>query len=393
MGVFPTHETSLSVRNFSLKNTLNHVLRLRRGLRTYLTAKWLLFWLKTRYRRPLESVIAVNYFTDTLILRNTRGALTGGSVKLHHLQRKYPNSTNHFSILYLVSSALPPHAPILAAWAKSNGIKIILNQDGVAYSAWTQNYKEINKELTTLISLADLVIFQSNFCQLAAQRFLPAVPASARILPNCADLDEFKPGRPPLPLKKGAPIRLLVSGTHHHRERIVIPLLAMKHLLTLGTCTQLVIAGPMAWHDATSDIDQEIRTLGLHDSVSLLGNFSQQQAPSIYQSADIFLHLKYKDPCPTTVIEAIACGLPVVALNSGGIPELINDDCGVLLHVEDSWETMIYPTAEHVAQAITRIVVDYPNLSRAARIYAEKHFGSTNWVEQHTNEFKNLLKL
>ena len=38
--------------------------------------------------------------------------------------------------------------------------------------------------------------------------------------------------------------------------------------------------------------------------------------------------LKYKDPCPNSVIEAMSCGLPILYSNSGGLPELVNNGCG-----------------------------------------------------------------
>ena len=47
--------------------------------------------------------------------------------------------------------------------------------------------------------------------------------------------------------------------------------------------------------------------------------------------------LKYKDPRPNTVIEALSCGLPVLHSKSGGLPELVNNSCGVSLFVKDSW--------------------------------------------------------
>jgi len=39
-----------------------------------------------------------------------------------------------------------------------------------------------------------------------------------------------------------------------------------------------------------------------------------------------YVDLSYADPCPNVVVEAIACGLPVVAPNHDGIPELVGDN-------------------------------------------------------------------
>ncbi len=60
-------------------------------------------------------------------------------------------------------------------------------------------------------------------------------------------------------------------------------------------------------------------------------------APELYRAAHVVLHPKYKDPCPTVPIEAMACGVPVVGSRSGGTPELVSPDAGVLVDVEDVW--------------------------------------------------------
>ena len=43
----------------------------------------------------------------------------------------------------------------------------------------------------------------------------------------------------------------------------------------------------------------------------------------MYSAADIYLFPTLADNCPLTVIEAIACGLPVVTFNTGGVPEIV----------------------------------------------------------------------
>src|SRR5690606_33473914 len=47
-----------------------------------------------------------------------------------------------------------------------------------------------------------------------------------------------------------------------------------------------------------------------------------------YQAADLYLHAAKADTFPTTILEALACGLPVVATAVGGIPEQVSTISG-----------------------------------------------------------------
>jgi glycosyltransferase involved in cell wall biosynthesis len=53
-------------------------------------------------------------------------------------------------------------------------------------------------------------------------------------------------------------------------------------------------------------------------------------------AADVFCLPSYSEGCPNVVIEALACGRPVVATKVGGIPELVGSACGLLVPPRDS---------------------------------------------------------
>ena len=81
-----------------------------------------------------------------------------------------------------------------------------------------------------------------------------------------------------------------------------------------------------------------LERLGLRERVELVGRYAQRDAPDLLRRAHLLLHTKVNDPCPTAVIEAMACGLPVVYPASGGTVELVGDEAGIGVPHADSFE-------------------------------------------------------
>ncbi len=55
-----------------------------------------------------------------------------------------------------------------------------------------------------------------------------------------------------------------------------------------------------------------------------------------YQAADIYLHAAHADNAPNVISEAMACGLPVIATQVGGIPEQVRAESGILTPPTDA---------------------------------------------------------
>lgn len=62
---------------------------------------------------------------------------------------------------------------------------------------------------------------------------------------------------------------------------------------------------------------------------------SQRELIGIYSSADVYINPTYEDNFPTTNIEALACGTPVITYNTGGSPEAIDEDTGIVIEKGD----------------------------------------------------------
>jgi glycosyltransferase involved in cell wall biosynthesis len=166
----------------------------------------------------------------------------------------------------------------------------------------------------------------------------------------------------------------------------------LAELRRRGRPARLLVAGLLEWPDAAADVARTVTTLGVGDAVEVLPPYSQGEAPALFQRAHVLLHLKYKDPCPTVVIEALACGVPVVGSRSGGLPELVGDESGVLLDVPESWEHLHVPDAGAAADAVARIMHDHARWRAAARRRAEHRFAREPWLARHRAIFRRVLE-
>jgi len=313
----------------------------------------------------------------------------GGAVKLLSLRDGFRCDDFNCNVLYLVSSAQPPFAEDLVRICRSRGIKFVWNQNGVGYPAWAGVEEERhNAPMRRLRALADFVVYQSEFCRESAAKFLGPCEIPSAVLLNPVDLQKFRPREEPLP---PSPLRLLAMGTQNYRDRVFAALECVRELRGAGTECTLTVAGPLIWRGAEGDVRKAVEAFGLHDRVRFLPPFRQDEAPSIYRDHHLLLHPKYMDPCPTVVAEALACGLPVVAARSGGIPEMVDDSCARLIDVPYSWETMSTPAGADLARAVGEILPQLGNFSVAARRRAERSFDAQRWIGHHAEIFRSLL--
>jgi glycosyltransferase involved in cell wall biosynthesis len=110
----------------------------------------------------------------------------------------------------------------------------------------------------------------------------------------------------------------------------------------------------------------------------------RDDVPALLAAADLVLHTSLADALPTTVMQALAVGVPVVATRVGGIPDIVGDEAGIL----------VPPDPEPIAAAITQVLAD-PEARRrmgsAGRRRFLERFEATGWARRLSALYDEVL--
>jgi L-malate glycosyltransferase len=133
-----------------------------------------------------------------------------------------------------------------------------------------------------------------------------------------------------------------------------------------------------------SSVEELARTKGLQNHISFLGKL--ESFSEILQDCDIFLLPSEAESFGLAALEAMSCGLPVIATNIQGIPEVVVDgQTGLLSNLSD-----IKQMADNIV-SISRNYELYQQLSINARKRAETNFSQDKVISQFENYYAEIL--
>jgi glycosyltransferase involved in cell wall biosynthesis len=178
--------------------------------------------------------------------------------------------------------------------------------------------------------------------------------ADLRLLPNPLGLDRYPFAR------RSAPGPRLVWLRAFHR--LYNPALAPRVLARLARefpDARLTMVGPDKGDGSLQATQTAAAELGVSDRITFVGGVAKEDVPRRMADGDVFLCTSDIDNTPVSVLEAMACGLCVVATNVGGLPYLLADGTDALLVPPDD------PAA--MAAAVRRVLRDRALASRLSR--------------------------
>jgi glycosyltransferase involved in cell wall biosynthesis len=87
--------------------------------------------------------------------------------------------------------------------------------------------------------------------------------------------------------------------------------------------------------------------------------------------------------CPNSVVEALACGVPVVGYATGSIPELVGEGGGAFMPYGSDYWKLNAPVSDGLVNAAAHVLEHLPQFQKSARKRAEDFFGLDQMVEEY----------
>lgn len=218
---------------------------------------------------------------------------------------------------------------------------------------------------------ASRIVYQSQFVVEWWEETYGPTPVPYNVVHNGVDLDLYSPDGPHQ--RPDDSIRILVvegSLAGGYELGLDHAIAFSEHLAKrIEQSVELMIVGRA---DETTQHAVSQRTkIPLHWA----GLVPLEQIPELDRSAHLFFAADIHPACPNAVIEALACGLPVVAFETGALRELVPSDGGAIVaYGSDPWR-LESPDFEALAEAAVAVVKDLSRYRTGARAHAEKYLG------------------
>jgi glycosyltransferase involved in cell wall biosynthesis len=271
---------------------------------------------------------------------------------------------------------------------KRKGVRLVQRLDGIN---WIQRKRRtglrhfLRAETGNLLQsgirrgLTDHIVYQSAFAQSWWEDWYGVAPASKSMIHNGVDLQAYTPdgaherpqGRKRLLVVEGS----LGGGYETGLENAVALAeeLALRHKLPM----ELMVVGQV------SPAQQAGWNSRSRVPILWAGSVARESIPAIDRSAHLLYAADLHPACPNAVIEALACGLPVAAFDTGALRELVPAGAGCIApYGSDPWQ-LERPDIPALAEMALPILTDPAPYRRAARAQAEQKFDLDVMVEKY----------
>ena len=153
---------------------------------------------------------------------------------------------------------------------------------------------------------------------------------------------------------------------------------AFKNISDVHDDFELIICGPV-----NKQYEQLVQQLNLQSKIIFIGEINYEDVAQQMQQADAFIMFSKHENFPCVIIEALCCGLPVIASNVGGIAEAVNQTNGILVQPNDT------NALEEAILSMMHNIKNYNKVKLAAD--AASKYNYTTIAEQFISVYEQVI--
>ena len=193
------------------------------------------------------------------------------------------------------------------------------------------------KQEEAMAKKASLIVAVSKYSRDKILEHYDVDETKIRIIPNGVDVEKFKPTDAAASKRQfglGKEPTVLFVGSLVPRKGLPYLVEAAKKVVKQQANTKFVIVGD---GPLRKQLDESLNNAGLMGNFVFLGNLKEDQLSAVYSAADVFVLPSIQEGQGIVLLEAQACGKPVVAFGEGGVYEAVRDkETGFLVDLGNS---------------------------------------------------------
>ncbi len=218
------------------------------------------------------------------------------------------------------------HNPILPLSRRLQKPVIFTIHDSVlAYRVYRQNVFKCLKSYWEFFRASKRIAKNSDFAVSVSSSGVGEIEKSFGLkgkvcyIPSGVDMSNFNP-----PEKRPKAVLILTAGRFVKKKGLVFLVRAMKDIVKKYPDAGLVILGGKEGDEEYQNIQKEVRELGLGKNVSLR-HVAHKEIRDYYRRCSVYVQPSFAEGLPKTLLEAMACGAPVVATNIDGHRDAVKE--------------------------------------------------------------------
>ena len=190
------------------------------------------------------------------------------------------------------------------------------------------------------LAYVDSVIVPSHFLH----RVFDDYNYRTHIIPNVVDSSVFKSTGKALDKDN---LHFIATRNLEKIYGIDVIIKAFRQVVDKYPNAKLSVAGTGPELDALSELT---KALSLIEHVTFTGRLTPEQMSDLYQSADVMINASTVDNAPSSLLEAMMSGIPVISTDAGGIPDMVSDGHDALLVEKNN--------ASAIAEQVFKVIAD-----------------------------------